>query len=135
MELLGRPTQIVQPEALTKLAVQLHALRETARIVPFVRDGIGDGSAPDDWKPTPKFCHANVDVWVLRSPEYATVRGWVVFNQSHPLIPQSRFRFVAHSVIEASDGRFLDITPSLASQPYPFIRHSGSTEEFDELRM
>jgi hypothetical protein len=125
----------MQPEILTQLAKQLYDLRDTGRIIPFVCVGIGDGSAPDDWKPSPKFCHANVETWVLRSPEYAIVRGWVVFDQSNnPFAPRPRFRFAAHSVIGTPAGELLDITPSHISQPYPFIRHPGTTEEFYQLR-
>ena len=121
----------MQPDILMQLAEQLYGLRDTRRIIPFARVAIGDGSAPDDWTPTPKFCHANVETWVMRSPDYAIVRGWVVFDQSVLL---RRFQFAAHSVIGTPDGRLLDITPSYASQPYPFIHHPGTTEEFDQLR-
>lgn len=125
----------MQPDVLTQLAKRLYNLRYTARIIPFVRVGIGDGSAPDDWKPSPKFCHTNVETWVMRSPQYAIVRGWIVFDQSNnPLVPRPRFHFAAHSVICTPDDKLLDITPSDVSQPYPFIRHPGTTEEFDQLR-
>jgi hypothetical protein len=125
----------LQSNILNKLAKRLYELRETGRIIPFVHVGIGDGSAPDDWKPAPHFCHANVELWVMRSPEYTIVRGWVVFDQSsNPFVPDARFHFVAHSVIATPEGRLLDITPSGVTQPYPFIRHPGTMEEFDELR-
>jgi len=125
----------MQPDILTQLAKQLYDLRDAGRIIPFVRVGIGDGSAPGDWKPAPKFCHANVETWVMRSPEYAIVRGWVVFDQSNQsIVPRPRFHFAAHSVIGTPDGKLLDITPSGISQPYPFIRHPGTTVEFDQLR-
>lgn len=122
----------MQPDILTQLAKRLYDLHDKARIVPFVRVGIGDGTAPDDWKPTPRCCHANVETWVMRSPDYAIVRGWVVFDQS--FLPRPRFHFAAHSVIGTPDGRLLDITPSDISLPYPFIRHPGTTEEFDQFR-
>ena len=126
----------MQPDILTQLAKQLYDLRNTGRIIPFAHVRIGDGSAPDDWKPAPKFCHANVDTWVTRSPEYAIVRGWVVFDQSNNPFASARprFHFAAHSVIGTPDGKLLDITPSDISPPYPFIRHPGTTEEFDQLR-
>ncbi len=127
----------MQPDILTQLAKLLYDLRDTGCIIPFVPVGIGDGSAPGDWKPAPKFCHANVETWVMRSPEYAIVRGWVAFDQSNippgfPLRPF--FRFAAHSVISKPDGSLFDITPADISQPYPFIRHPGTIEEFDQLR-
>jgi hypothetical protein len=118
----------------TQLAKQLYELRDTARIVPFVSVGIGDGSAPDDWKPVPRFCHANVDTWVWRCPEYQAVRGWVIFDfRNGPPVTRSHFQFVSHSVIAAPDGRLLDITPAQISQPYPFIRHPGTNDDFDRL--
>jgi hypothetical protein len=122
----------MQPDALTNLAKRLYGFRQTGRIIPFVRVGIGDGSAPDDWKPAAKFCHANVETWVMRSPKYTLVRGWVVFDQS--FLSRPRFRFAAHSVIGTPEGKLLDITPSDISQPYPFIRHPDTTEAFDQFR-
>jgi hypothetical protein len=124
-----------QSEVLTELASRLYQLRDTGQIIPFFRVGIGDPSDPNSWKPAPKHCHANVDTWVWRSPEYSAVRGWVIFDQSrNPLIPRPRFHFAAHSVIAAPNGVLMDITPADLSQPYPFIRHPGTTEEFDQLR-
>jgi hypothetical protein len=41
-------------------------------------------------------------------------------------------KFVAHSVLELDDGSLIDITPSAASQRYPFLRHHGSDEEFED---
>ena len=42
-------------------------------------------------------------------------------------------QFVAHSVVESPDGTLVDITPSFASQRYPFIRHPGSEKDFIDL--
>ena len=36
--------------------------------------------------------------------------------------------------IRAPDGKMWDITPSNVSQPYPFIHHPGTIEDFDDLR-
>ncbi|TJV67884.1 MAG: hypothetical protein E5X76_31980 [Mesorhizobium sp.] len=124
-----------QPEVLKQLASRLYQLRDTGRIIRFVQVGIGDPSELGSWKPVPKHCHDNVDTWVSRSPEYSAVRGWVIFDQSrNPLVPRPRVRFAAHSVIAAPNGTLLDITPADLSQPYPFICHPGTTEEFDQLR-
>jgi hypothetical protein len=124
----------LQPELLTKLAKRLYNIRDTGRIIPFVEAGMkGDGSPGDDWRPAAKFCHANVEEWVMRSPEYGIVRGWVIFDLSADP-SASRFRFAAHSVIRTPEGKLLDITPSAVSQPYPFIHHPGTTEDFDDLR-
>jgi hypothetical protein len=124
-----------QPDIITQLAKTLYDLRGTGRTIQFVSVGIGNGSAPDDWRPAPRCCHANVETWVMRSPQYAIVRGWVVFDQTDErLVPRPRFHFVAHSVIRTPDGKLLDITPSDISQSYPFICHPGKNDEFDELR-
>jgi hypothetical protein len=123
----------MQPDFLNALAKQLYDLRMTGRVIPFVPVGIGDGSAPDDWKPAPWCSHANVDIWAMRSPQCAIVRGWVVFDLSFERRP--RFHFAAYSVIGMPSGKLFDITPSAPlSQLDPFICHPGTTEEFDQLR-
>jgi hypothetical protein len=127
----------MQPLPLTRLAAGLYELRQTGQIIRLAKLGIGDGSAPDGWKPRPNLCHDNVDVWIGRSPEYQAVRGWVVFDFStNPLFHASPFvRFTAHSIICAPDGKLWDITPQPhVSQRYPFIQHSGTNEDFDSLR-
>jgi len=127
---------LMPPDILTKLAKQLYGLRDTGQIIPFAQVGIGDPSEADSWRPSPKFCHANVETWVMRSPEYVIVRGWVIFNMSGaPFLVPPFYRFAAHSVIRTPAGKLLDITPTDVSQPYPFIQHPGSTAEFDQLRL
>jgi hypothetical protein len=128
----------MQPLPLTQLAARLYDLRHTGQIIPLANAGIGDGSAPDDWKPKEKYCHDNVDIWVARSPEYEAVRGWVVFEEfsTNPLFRANPFvRFAAHSIICAPDGKLWDITPQpMVSRRYPFIRHPDTNENFDDLR-
>ncbi len=95
-----------------------------ATFVPLRRVGIGD------WSPKLNFCHANVLAWVSRSPQHKHVRGFVVFDL-RPLV--GHWRVCAHSVVELEDGSLIDITPSAVSQLYPFIRHTGTEEEFAEF--
>jgi hypothetical protein len=116
----------MQLDALTELAKQLYDLRHTGQLVPFVSVGIGDGSQPDDWRPAQHDCFNNTRTWVTNTQGYSAVYGWVMFR--HPLI-----HFAAHAVILRPDGRLMDITPSGASQSYPFIRHPGSDEEFRQV--
>jgi hypothetical protein len=126
-----------QPRPLTQLAAQLYQLRHTGNIIPLVKVGVGDDSDPENWRPKPKLCHHNVDVWVWKCPEYEAIRGWVVFEDfaTNPHFRRNPFvRFAAHSIIRAPDGKLLDITPNFMSQPYPFMIHPGTTEEFDQLR-
>lgn len=40
---------------------------------------------------------------------------------------------VAHSAVKAPDGALYDITPTNASQDYPFIESKLSEEEYAEL--
>jgi hypothetical protein len=70
-------------------------------------------------------CHNNVDRWVSENPDHKAVRGWLFFNML--------LRFTAHSVVEAPDGRMFDLTPSRASQRYPFLRHHGPNNEFEAI--
>jgi hypothetical protein len=42
-------------------------------------------------------------------------------------------RFTAHSLVQSDSGERYDITPSPASQCYPFIEHPFGREDFDNL--
>ena len=125
----------MQLDRLKDLAKRLYDLRDTARIIPLATVEIGDDSPSGDSKLFPRFSHANVNIWVRRSPDYKAVRGWVVFDfSSNPTFRASFVRFAAHSVLEAPDGAPWDITQRYTSQPHPFIRHPGTNEDFDRLR-
>jgi hypothetical protein len=41
-------------------------------------------------------------------------------------------RFAAHCVVETEDGKLIEITPHGASRDYPFIRHIGTDQEFQQ---
>jgi len=58
------------------------------------------------------------------------VRGWLFFSLSYPSPLVNFVLFNAHSVIRQADGTLFDITPSRASQPYPFIRAEENDEDF-----
>lgn len=112
---------------LQALAVSLYARRGEAVVVPFSERSI------DDWKPSEGQCHRNVDWWVLNTKSTA-IRGWLFFdfhNTSLGLIPF--VRFTAHSLVQDEDGTLRDITPSKASQRYPFIRHDEGDGDFISL--
>jgi len=87
-----------------------------------------------DWSPRQGECYANCDIWVIRSPEYRVIRGWVVFDLSNNPLTRPHFRFVGHSIIVAPDGKPWDITPNETSQAYPFLEHPGPFGEFEALR-
>ena len=57
------------------------------------------------------------------------MRGWLFFDFG----VFGFVRFNAHSVVEEANGNFIEITPSRASQRYPFIRHEGKEEDFISL--
>jgi hypothetical protein len=83
-----------------------------------------------EWTPAYNDCHANVNALCEHDPRYRPVRGWLYFDFDQVL---SFVRFTAHSVLIDENGRLWDITPSQASQPYPFIRAEGSEAEYVEI--
>lgn len=79
-----------------------------------------------NWQPEPNMCHHNVTIWCSHNAEFTPARGWLYFN-----LPGLIFvKFVAHSAVEAPEGELFDITPSNASQDYPFITSGLSEEEY-----
>jgi hypothetical protein len=113
---------------LTALVNSLYARRHEGVVVPFEPQTITSG------QPQEHDCHSNTDRYVRDHPDHKSVRGWMIFDYNKttqgwwPVC-----RFMAHSVVEAPDGRLFDITPSQASQRYPFIRHSGPDSEFEAI--
>jgi hypothetical protein len=80
-----------------------------------------------DWQPTAHDCHANATQIHLHSASYLPVRGWLYFDFGGHL---DRVQFLAHSAIRAPDGELWDVTPSHASQEYPFIPAEDSEDEY-----
>jgi hypothetical protein len=87
-----------------------------------------DTAGGPDWLPAAHHCHANVDRWVRYSPAHKRVRGFVLFGPQFGV-----WRVTAHSLVELADGTLVDITPHGASQLYPFVRHIGTNEQFEEF--
>jgi hypothetical protein len=83
-----------------------------------------------EWRPREHECHDNVAFWVEPNPGYRHVGGFLYFDW-HGLLPTVRFN--AHSLVEAPDGKLYEITPSRASARYPFLRHTGSLEDFQRV--
>lgn len=124
--------------SLEEIAQSLFKHLDSAEPALFQRVGIGDGSEPNDWVPAPSLCYDNVDIWVKRSPECKAVRGWAVFDLrvAAPICSlPPHVKFVGHSVVEMPDGSLMDITPSDVSKRPLFLRHDGTLEEFEALRM
>lgn len=82
-----------------------------------------------EWQPEPNMCHHNVSIWCENNPEYSPVRGWLYFD----LPALGYVKFVSHSVVLTPNGELFDITPSNASQDYPFVLSGLSEEEYAAL--
>ena len=109
--------------------IDAYAARLYERRSEGVITGVAQASI-EDWTPSGHDCHANVTDWCEHYLGHKPVRGWLYFDFSKPM---SVVRFYAHSVIENEKGELFDITPSKASQQYPFIRADESEEEFAYL--
>ncbi|WP_157158015.1 hypothetical protein [Bradyrhizobium genomosp. III] len=109
-----------------KLIAELHALAATAQVYPF---------QPLLAKAKEHDCHRNVDLFVSQNAGHRTVRGWLIFDFRNLFLLglQPIVRFTAHSLIENEQGQKIDITPSRASQPYPFIEHPFGETDFMSL--
>jgi hypothetical protein len=80
------------------------------------------------WTPTINRCHDNVAIWVAKNTQHKHVHGFIFMD----LRPKAAcIRVMAHSAVETEDGTLCDITPQGASTVCPFIRHSGTDEEFE----
>lgn len=109
---------------LAALAKRLYERRQDALVVPY-EDRASAGFAPVHHE-----CHRNVDLWVQAHPRDQPVRGWLSFDAFYLL---GYHRFQPHSVVADENGRLFDVTPSLASQRYPFLRHEGTDAEYVAL--
>src|SRR5689334_12473115 len=81
-----------------------------------------------DWRPGAKDCHANVTTLCAHDSAYSSVRGWLYFDFGGCL---DRVQFLAHSAVRGPDGTLYDITPSQASQQYPFVAANLSEHEYE----
>src|SRR3979490_1529128 len=106
---------------LEDLARRLYQRRRGATAVPF------RACSSAAFQPAEQDCHRNVDLWCRARPEHKPVRGWLIL-ENHPRLGVCRF--VAHSVIEDERARLFDLTPSAASQRYPFLRTEMVDEEY-----
>jgi hypothetical protein len=112
------------------IAKSIIARRSEAVLVPFRQVGMKGLPEEGDWSPRPNYCHDNVAAWVSRCPQHKQIRGYVIFDMRHI---SGVWQVQAHSVVELEDGALIDITPSGVSQPYPFVRHVGTDEQFAEM--
>lgn len=107
----------------TKYAKDLYSRTGSAALLNRAIVHIGD------WKPKANMCHHNVTFWCENRHGYEPVRGWLYFD-----LPGFPFvKFVAHSAVRTPEGELFDITPSSATQDYPFIESRLSESEYAEL--
>jgi len=107
---------------LVAIAKSLYLRRESGVLVPCERrETVG-------WNPSPRDCHKNSDQYAMENVGHRSVRGWLIFDDSDI----GRYRFLAHSVVEGSDGKLFDLTPSPAPRP-PFLPHEGPEGEFEAI--
>lgn len=100
---------------------------DSATRVPFREVGSDDG------QPKLNDCHGNVESWAARHPAVHVVRGWLFW----PPNDAGQYMFMAHSVIE-ENGQLFDITPIGPNTPREgllFLRHTGTEEEFEAMKM
>jgi len=115
-----RHLQIIALDAVARISTAEAYQSRSVRLI--------DNEGGPDWLPLAHHCHANVKIWVKHSPAHKRVKGFVIFGPIAGVC-----RVMAHSLVEIDDGTLVDITPHGASQPYPFVRHNGSDEEFEEF--
>ena len=100
---------------------QLISRLNQAVIVPPARASLGQ------WHPAENDCHVNVTTWCMKTQGFEIVRGWLYFDMAN-LMPFVLFN--AHSVIRNQKGELWDITPTKASNPYPFLVAEETEEEY-----
>ena len=82
------------------------------------------------WKPKPQECFDNVKAWVEHNPAHKAVWGFVYLDR---LLTLGCHRFVPHAVVEVEDGSLMDITPYPVFDPQPFIRYTGTFDDFGAI--
>jgi hypothetical protein len=121
-------------DELKQLAKRLYDHCHTAALVERA-----DVAIEGAWKPIANRCHESATTWAANNDGWVAVRGWLVFDYTAlallvPNLPRV-VRFNAHSMVQDPDGKLWDITPpgGPVSQDYPFFRHPGTDEEFENL--
>ncbi len=109
--------------------LKLYATRLYERINESVILKCADVSV-GDWTPIENDCHGNATNFCEHQKDYKPARGWLYFDYGGLT---DRVQFLAHSAIQAPDGTLYDITPSSASQQYPFIMAEESEEDYARL--
>jgi hypothetical protein len=82
------------------------------------------------YEPTLHRCHDNVREFVEKFPECIHVRGFLVANRQ-PIADTTLV--IAHSVVGAPDGSLNDIRSSEIETSFPFVRHTGTLDDFERI--
>ena len=109
---------------LDRYAAHLYSRIDEAVVLSCADVGIGN------WVPEHNECHINVTTFCEHQPDYSLVRGWLFFDLGGT---SDKVKFLADSVVRSQDGTLYDITPSRASQQYPFVSADESEKEYREL--
>jgi len=109
------------PKEIEKYVAELYNRRSEATVVKraHIREGL--------WQPQLKKCHENVDAYCQLHKDFKPIRGWLFFDYGYFL---DHVAFCQHSVVMSPDGQLIDITPSNATQDYPFLRVEESDKDF-----
>ncbi len=113
-----------QDTDITAYAKRLYERRTEGIMLKWADASIGE------WKPEPKMCHDNVTTFCENNPSFRPIRGWLYIDFLGMI---GYVNFIAHSAINSPDGELYDITPSNATQQYPFILAEESEAEYAAL--
>jgi hypothetical protein len=77
-------------------------------------------------------CHENVQRWLKENPGSRRVWGWLIDRDY--LETAGYITFAAHSIIQSTDGEFVDITLREDQSRYGFLSSDLNETEFDLFR-
>ena len=83
----------------------------------------------EEWAPKENDCHVNVTELCSVKSDLKPIRGWLFFD----LEGINKVKFVAHSVVQATDGKFYDITPPNTIKRPPLIIAAEDEKHFEKL--
>lgn len=80
--------------------------------------------------PTPKNCNENARFFVASDSSYKIVYGWICVDGGNA---SPSIDFIAHSVIQDSNGQLYEITPVLSIMPRPFLSSELDEHNFADI--
>jgi len=82
----------------------------------------------ETWQKPSDLCHDCVDAWLAENGDGRAVRGWLIDGYG-----LGRYRFIAHSMIRASNEALLDVTLPRAAYERRFVEHPTTVGGFFAL--